>query len=268
MNQNNKIIQAKNLIFAVAAIIVLIPYQNCARFESKSMETADFSSLSNQLIAGETYVPVSAPRKVDSITTGGQVAMSLVSALGVNGDRVAKVVNSSYAESTGYLPLILLSEYGTYDSVTPAHLNATSRVAQSACQQLVGVQELNLLKYDNVAKKIVDDRRHFRGILMGTETSAVTLRTYLDASQNTGEVVSNLHPDGAYSADVRYINSIRSLARALWGREATEAEISLILQKVKALQALPANAANARIGYRSAIFICTSMASTFDSLRR
>jgi hypothetical protein len=285
---------ARKFKFVSVAVLtaIVFPFQNCSKTPLELSSEGDGPTYDElkSLEPGETPIPVapSVSRKVDKVANGGTVAVSLVSAVGLSGTgsdsmaHIEAVMDSSYSNAAGYLPIILLSEYGTYDSVTPAHLNAYGGVAEKACERLIWHQELNQLRYDTVARKWVDGRRYFRGIYMGAENDRRLIYNQLaDRVSRTGEINSALHPDNAnFQPDQNYRNAIKRLARSFWGRDASAEEENLVLNKMKELQALPENAtgkfidpgtANTQtrgIGYRSSVFICTAMASAFDAIRK
>ena len=221
------------------------------------ISTAFFMGCSEQKVAENLANSAPLPTssyKTDRVIHGEQVANSLVVGLGIsNTNNIDNIYDRAAAAQT------LMSESGTYDSVTGGFLNVLSEIAEAACESLVYDQERGKLSID-ANSNVTDNRSYFRGI-------------WLEATAPSGNAASLVSSDyelttanynSAYSQNIRYRNAIKRLARTLWGRDITQTEEDEIMNLVTTT--LAGGAANR--GYRASIMVCTVMASSFDFVRQ
>lgn len=191
--------------------------------------------------------------KTDRILHGEQVANNLVNSLGLqNSGQIDNMYDRAAAAR------LLLSESGSYDTITGGYLNVMTELSEAACEHLVFDLERGRLQV--VDGEVEDNRHYFRGIWLedAAPNGANTSRVSADYEYTTANY------SAAYSPMIRYSRSIKRLARTLWGRDISSTEESEIMALVQST--LDAGAANK--GYRAAIIACTAVASSFDSVRQ
>ncbi len=203
-------------------------------------------SVGNQATATSAY-------KTDRILHGEQVANNLVNSLGLkNSGQIDNMYDR--AESAR----LLLSESGNYDTITGGYLNVMTELSEAACEHLVFDLERGRLQI--VDGEVEDNRHYFRGIWLENAAPGGA-----DASRvNADYEYTTSNYSAAYSPKIRYQRAVKRLARTLWGRDISATEETEIMALIQTT--LDAGAANK--GYRAAIIACTTIASSFDSVRQ
>ncbi len=206
----------------------------------------------NDALRSSVPLPTSA-YKTDRVIHGEQVANSLVVGLGINNTGNIDNIHDRARDAR-----ILLSESGTFDSVTGGYLNVLNEIAEAACESLIYDQERSKLSIDN--NEVEDTRSYFRGIWL--EPAAPTGGAAALVAANYEFTTTNYN--SAYSQDVRYRNAIKRLSRTLWGRDIRQTEEDEIMSLVSPIT----TSAAANRGYKASVVICTVMASSFDFVRQ